>query len=241
MNNDQRRIQLLKDTKRLLDENHIEFFPIFGTLLGFVREGQIIPWDDDVDLGVWHYDFEKVKNLKDNFEKLGYNVTFSSGKYPHTEIFYGDRDEFHLTIEFWVKDKDKFILMKFFDDNKFNKIFSGLKETLQSNFHKSILISIYNFLSRSFNAVILHTKKRTVFSYSWFKKMKTIRVYNLDFKLPSEYEQYLELTYGKNWKTPRTDWTYEKWEKVNKSKIKYTIRDKNVRDLWIKRGDIRGE
>lgn len=45
--------RLLKVSKALLDELHIDFFLLYGTLLGYVREGHIINGDDDVDIAIF--------------------------------------------------------------------------------------------------------------------------------------------------------------------------------------------
>lgn len=42
--------QLLKDTTKILDEFGIDYFLISGTLLGYTRHNDFIPWDDDMDL-----------------------------------------------------------------------------------------------------------------------------------------------------------------------------------------------
>ena len=231
-----KKIQLLKDTKRLFDENHIEFFAIHGTLLGFVRDKQIIPWDEDIDIGAWYYNYDKIANLKEEFEKIGCKLTFGSGKYSHINITpyeeldakkNSDSGPFHIGIDFWAKDKDKAVLLKFFDENMFDRVFGRFGGN-----------SIYKFFRRGYYTLILFMRTHEVYPYSWFEKMKTIRVYNLDFNIPSGYEQYLELTYGSNWRIPDKDYSKEKWLRNNEAIKKYKIRDKNLRNLWIKRGDI---
>lgn len=39
----------------------IEFWPMCGTLIGSLRHGGVIPWDDDVDLAVWEADAPRVR------------------------------------------------------------------------------------------------------------------------------------------------------------------------------------
>ena len=43
-------IDLLKITTGILDEFNIDYFLISGTLLGFIRHNDFIPFDDDIDL-----------------------------------------------------------------------------------------------------------------------------------------------------------------------------------------------
>jgi hypothetical protein len=55
-------IQLLKTTLKILDEFDIKHMLISGTLLGYIRHNDFIPWDDDIDLGVMEEDKELFNN-----------------------------------------------------------------------------------------------------------------------------------------------------------------------------------
>ena len=57
---------LLDFVVKKLDENNIKYWLEGGSLLGAIRHGDIIPWDNDIDIGVMDNDFEKVKNLFKN-------------------------------------------------------------------------------------------------------------------------------------------------------------------------------
>lgn len=65
-------MKLLKRVTKMLDENNIDYFLISGTLLGYVRHNDFIPWDDDIDLIV---DGEALKKLdKTKYKKLNFLV-----------------------------------------------------------------------------------------------------------------------------------------------------------------------
>lgn len=53
----------LKRVTDVLDENHIPYWLSFGTLLGAVRHGKSIPWDDDIDIGVLREDHNRLVEI----------------------------------------------------------------------------------------------------------------------------------------------------------------------------------
>lgn len=93
---------------KVLTKYKIEFWASEGTLLGAFRHGGIIPWDDDVDIGITLKDREKLERIpKAAWDKeglavarhwLGFKIFFKDGyvapntgrwsyKYPFVDVF----------------------------------------------------------------------------------------------------------------------------------------------------------
>lgn len=66
---------ILKDVLALCEKYKIDTFIIFGSALGVVRHQGFIPWDDDIDIGIFREDLERFKKaaeeeLWDKYEFL---------------------------------------------------------------------------------------------------------------------------------------------------------------------------
>ena len=59
-------LTLLIDFDEICKQNNIHYWLDFGTLLGAIRHKGFIPWDDDIDLGLFREDYERIEEIINN-------------------------------------------------------------------------------------------------------------------------------------------------------------------------------
>lgn len=225
----------LKEIKEVFDKLGIRYWLDWGTLLGAVRDGKIIEWDTDIDLGTMSSNWNKIVSAIPELEKRGFFVHLEELKiynniFERCILFYRSGHPVNIAL-YRVKGKNAWEMMS----ESTSMIAQGLKILYHlllsqrpqvSPKWKPAVMVIKHFLSllpiqskRSISNVVWRAWRRSgvkfipiVIPRHYFEKLGAIKFYGMTFNIPSDVEGYLEYHYGKGWKTPKRGWDWHKEE-----------------------------
>lgn len=166
----------LKDIKAVFDHHGVPLLVSYGVLLGWVRDKDFIPWDDDMDFVVTEpITFEQRKKLGWALYDLGFQpqkISFRVfGRFEASETGYNG-DEHSGII---VCKRNVPVTIFFFGDD-------GKELVCRPKMGSPIMIA---------------TPKQ------FYETYDTIKFKGVTYQTPSPIKGYLESTYGKDWKTPK--------------------------------------
>ena len=110
---------MLREIDRICRTHDIKYFICYGTMLGAVRHGGFIPWDDDIDVAMLRSEFEKFRQIapkelnnlysyESHTNKNGYHYFFDriSAKNTYFASKYSDGYEMHkgISVDVFVVD-----------------------------------------------------------------------------------------------------------------------------------------
>ena len=83
-------LEILQVIDRICQRNNIEYFASCGTLLGAIRHGGYIPWDDDLDIEMKRLDYERFIKIAAEELPKEYNILCpsldSKWKFPYARV-----------------------------------------------------------------------------------------------------------------------------------------------------------
>jgi len=91
-------LELIDHVHAVLDRHGVLHWLEFGTLLGAVRDGTLIPWDDDADIGVLAADAPSVIALRREIEATGHVLSVTDAV---VRIHYSAVNRTALDVSVW--------------------------------------------------------------------------------------------------------------------------------------------
>lgn len=80
-------LEMTADIDRVCKKNNLHIFLVGGSLLGAVRHGGFIPWDDDMDLGMMRRDYQRLIEIFEDELGEGYMLRCPNSLYPNGNRF----------------------------------------------------------------------------------------------------------------------------------------------------------
>ncbi len=175
--------KLLALVNDIFNDSKYNVFPAFGTLLGIVRDGGIIPNDLDLDFAVIKDDNFEVNEFIGFLKEKGFEIEHS---FKHDEIiremtFYSPMSDF-ITVDFFIFEKkdDKFL--------KFGYIYNQCDSD--------------DGLVKEREYIVAQE------SLPYFNEFTFANCNGINIKIPVNSVDLLKATYGESWNVPISNWSY---------------------------------
>ena len=73
-------LELMTKVHKYLDKKNIKYYMLGGNALGAIRHGGFIPWDDDIDIGLFREDYEKLISDFNDFDSDYEMINYKNSK-----------------------------------------------------------------------------------------------------------------------------------------------------------------
>ena len=246
-------INALIKVKEIFDKHKIKFWLEHGTLLGAVRDGKLVEWDNDIDVGTWVKDIRKIAKTSSDFRNVGLDLSTMQGHYlirdSKTNQAYIDiysetiKNDFLVKIHYYIPFRHFIWILS--SPDCIQKQYSGF------GYDEKFIPFIIRKIMLDFSASIKTIKRHVILDLVWKYIVKKqlyriekhlspkecidtfdeVEMYGKKFSIPGNPIIYLDYLYG-DWKVPRhkgklvTEW--------NGKKIKLNKKNE-VNPVWCKK------
>lgn len=206
-------LAMLLDFDKLCKKHNIHYWLDGGTLMGAVRHKGFIPWDDDIDLGIFRDDYNRLISIINQNETDFY--TFCEKGTPFIKIKHRKSDIIFLDL-FPVDKYGEIISVdeQIKETNRIKRIVQRLKrnntytiENIKNVIEKEILTNKTSAEKEKNQYVwgidFCHSWKNWFTNYDVYFPFKTISFENFDFPCMNKPEDYLTRLYGNYMSYPK--------------------------------------
>ena len=192
---------------KLLSEIKIDYCIDSGTLLGLIREGELLTHDLDIDIFVHHNQQNKIIEIKNRLVKMSYKYRILN--------HYGKKYKY----KFWLSSEKRVLDINIFretNDNKFYvcpQPFPIIKDEnfFIKNFRKLIRVS-FGFMKSIGTEFDLNDFPWKIGTYhqTWVVPKEYFERFDIldnGVCIPNKAADYLGFRYG-NWRAPNSNWNF---------------------------------
>ena len=184
--------QALHSVCEIFETHNIPYWICNGTLLGVVRDSELIPWDEDLDFGIMKEYSQAVREI---FQKFQFEVLNDGSGSNYLLLAFKDKENsIKIDINFYEQVGNSLVtLWRVPRIGQFVAIFRKIVEKLGLN----------------------PSRCGFFFELSGYKSLvkdvfptKTIMFQNRNVSIPYDAEACLIHTYGEDWKIPKRDYNW---------------------------------
>ena len=174
-----------------LNKHGIKYFLEGGTLLGIVRDGDLLPWDHDVDISIDYVDAEKLDKLRWRLYLKGYRLTCRRGIQSYGPIKPNDYRIFKMKP----------------------LGFAFVKMFLPSFAEKMVVLDIFVKTNDDTHTYWQSMGKILRVDKIHYDSQDTVELNGVSLTTPGNYRDYLTSKYG-DWSIPVKEWLCKEDEKA---------------------------
>lgn len=184
-------MEIIIEITKCLEKSNVNFFVDNGTLLGIVREKNIISWDYDIDFGIFITQIFTWDDLEQQMKKIGF-VKHHQFKYESmiTEQTY-KRGEMYVDFFNHLNTENNTSFYCFYKDEN-------------SNYLKKNQLSVMELRTEKITGTEKYILDGSLYVY-----------------IPNNAESYLAGIYGESWRVPNPNWVSGSGPACIKVKDKY--------------------
>ena len=185
--------ELICNISRILINNNIHHFVDAGTLLGIIRDKELLPWDGDIDIAISSEDYKQVFQLLSHYF-ASYKSKYCQNNKWSCELVYSELD-----FDGLIKSEPVSILLK---NNVYDDISRTLHVDLILKYKTKNVVDWYGGGCKFSTAIEL------------YKNIKLISYKSCKVSIPQLTDEYLTHLYG-DFMTPIKEWTNDKYNNIS--------------------------
>ncbi len=217
--------ELLLLADQILTKHKLLYWLDSGTLLGAIRNGELLPWEHDIDLSLWRSDVseELEETIANEFEEKGYVIL----RTPHYTTIMGESiwlDLCYYTVKdntayipvYVANSKSSLFLHHIREIAKYTEFYrksEGVRGARTSLLHLmcSLLLAMPSIIRQRIMSASEYWLGKIgyntwVVPVGYFKQFRQIELCGVKFNIPLMAEGYLAWRYGLTWRKPNKNW-----------------------------------